>query len=197
MNKLFIQIILFAVALATLSSCNRQSSISLTKRHYRSGYYVDLGTKKHSVSSAFIAPPKGSTNGVPTVGFSRTENFQNPGIPLESPKKIVVAKKNTGIGKMTTDKSKIVNLNSSEQNNFISNSPGNKAMPESVTATTGEVRVYVVNVPFVVIVLCAIFLPPLGVGLMYGINIYFWIDLVLTLLFFIPGMIFALIVVLM
>jgi len=53
------------------------------------------------------------------------------------------------------------------------------------------------SVPFVVIVLCAIFIPPLGVGLMYGINSYFWIDLILTLLFFFPGMIFALIVVLM
>ena len=52
------------------------------------------------------------------------------------------------------------------------------------------------NVSFVAIVICAIFLPPVGVALMYGIHDYFWIDLILTLLFFFPGMIFALIVVL-
>lgn len=46
-------------------------------------------------------------------------------------------------------------------------------------------------------VICAILIPPLGVYLHEGvINTKFWIDLVLTLLFFIPGMVYALIVVL-
>ena len=46
-------------------------------------------------------------------------------------------------------------------------------------------------------VILAILLPPLGVYLHEGeINSKFWIDLVLTLLFFIPGVIYALIVVL-
>jgi uncharacterized membrane protein YqaE (UPF0057 family) len=46
-------------------------------------------------------------------------------------------------------------------------------------------------------IICAIFLPPLGVYLHEGeINNKFWLDLILTLLFFIPGMIYALIVVL-
>ncbi len=47
------------------------------------------------------------------------------------------------------------------------------------------------------LVVLAIFLPPLAVYLHEGaINNKFWIDLVLTLLFFIPGVIYALIVVL-
>lgn len=46
-------------------------------------------------------------------------------------------------------------------------------------------------------VLFAILIPPLGVYLHEGeINTRFWIDLILTLLFFIPGMIYALIIVL-
>jgi uncharacterized membrane protein YqaE (UPF0057 family) len=46
-------------------------------------------------------------------------------------------------------------------------------------------------------VLFAILIPPLGVYLHEGeINKRFWIDLLLTLLFFLPGMIYALIVVL-
>ena len=49
----------------------------------------------------------------------------------------------------------------------------------------------------IVQVICAIFIPPLGVYLHEGeINNKFWIDLLLTLLFFLPGMIYALIVVL-
>jgi len=46
-------------------------------------------------------------------------------------------------------------------------------------------------------VIFAILIPPLGVYLHEGvINGKFWIDLLLTLLFFLPGMIYALIVVL-
>jgi uncharacterized membrane protein YqaE (UPF0057 family) len=49
----------------------------------------------------------------------------------------------------------------------------------------------------VVQVIFAILLPPLGVYLHEGeINNKFWIDLILTLLFYLPGMIYALIVVL-
>ena len=46
-------------------------------------------------------------------------------------------------------------------------------------------------------VIFAILIPPLGVYLHEGeINNRFWIDLLLTLLFFLPGMIYALIIVL-
>ena len=49
----------------------------------------------------------------------------------------------------------------------------------------------------VLMVILAILLPPLAVYLHEGeINKKFWIDLILTLLFFIPGVIYALIVVL-
>lgn len=46
------------------------------------------------------------------------------------------------------------------------------------------------------LVIIAIFIPPLAVGLYEGITTNFWIDLILTLLFFVPGLIFALVVLL-
>ncbi len=53
------------------------------------------------------------------------------------------------------------------------------------------------NTNTVLLVILAILLPPLAVYLHEGeINTKFWIDLVLTLLFFVPGVIYALIVVL-
>ena len=49
----------------------------------------------------------------------------------------------------------------------------------------------------VVQVIVAILLPPLGVFLHEGvINARFWIDLLLTLLFYLPGLIYALIIIL-
>lgn len=48
----------------------------------------------------------------------------------------------------------------------------------------------------IICVIFAILIPPLGVFLHEGIGTNFWIDLILTLLFFFPGLIFALLVVL-
>lgn len=47
----------------------------------------------------------------------------------------------------------------------------------------------------VLLIILAILIPPLAVGLKEGINNRFWISLLLTLLFFIPGVIYALLVV--
>ena len=49
----------------------------------------------------------------------------------------------------------------------------------------------------ILLVILAILIPPLAVGLYEGITTRFWIDLLLTLLlFYLPGMIFALLIVL-
>ncbi len=40
-------------------------------------------------------------------------------------------------------------------------------------------------------ILCAIFIPPLGVFLQVGIGKDFWINILLTLLGFIPGLVHA------
>ncbi|MEO5673531.1 MAG: YqaE/Pmp3 family membrane protein [Chitinophagales bacterium] len=46
-------------------------------------------------------------------------------------------------------------------------------------------------------VIVAIFLPPLAVALYEeGITGHFWLDLLLTLLFYLPGLIYALIIIL-
>ncbi|NEP11792.1 MAG: YqaE/Pmp3 family membrane protein [Symploca sp. SIO2C1] len=40
-------------------------------------------------------------------------------------------------------------------------------------------------------IICAIFLPPLGVFLQVGIGTQFWINILLTLLGYVPGIIHA------
>lgn len=45
-------------------------------------------------------------------------------------------------------------------------------------------------------ILLAILLPPLGVGVKYGINGTFWLNLLLTILGYVPGIIHALVVIL-
>lgn len=45
-------------------------------------------------------------------------------------------------------------------------------------------------------VILAVFLPPIGVAVHEGITSRFWICLVLTIFFFLPGMIYALYIIL-
>jgi len=48
---------------------------------------------------------------------------------------------------------------------------------------------------YVLMMVLAIIIPPLGVGLTYGITAEFWISLILTLIFWLPGAIYSAIVV--
>lgn len=45
-------------------------------------------------------------------------------------------------------------------------------------------------------IIAAIFLPPLGVALQVGLGLHFWINILLTILGFIPGIIHALYIIL-
>ncbi len=65
---------------------------------------------------------------------------------------------------------------------------GNAVMGTPVaTPSDGSMLLYII---------LAILIPPLAVGLLYGIGTEFWISLILTLLFIIPGIVYALIMVL-
>lgn len=48
----------------------------------------------------------------------------------------------------------------------------------------------------VLTIILTVLIPPVGVAMHDGISSRFWISLVLTLLFFVPGLIYSLIVVL-
>ncbi|CAN8241315.1 unnamed protein product [Cochlearia groenlandica] len=40
-------------------------------------------------------------------------------------------------------------------------------------------------------ILCAIFIPPIGVFLRFGLGLEFWVSLLLTFLGFLPGLVYA------
>jgi len=51
------------------------------------------------------------------------------------------------------------------------------------------------DIDLLVLVILAIFIPPLCVFLIRGLRTEFWLDLILTILFWVPGLIYALLVV--
>jgi uncharacterized membrane protein YqaE (UPF0057 family) len=197
MKKLLAGFVLFVFTVILLSSCGNSSKLAITKRHYRSGYYVNLGSKKQTTTAttSVKTPSIKVKEQIAPVIAARSESYTNANIPVAISEKSTIVKEiitpkrvqeNSFISASSIPLTQKAFTENTRANNDISGSPGD-----------GHNDRNSVSVPFVLIVLCAIFIPPLGVGLMYGIDSYFWIDLILTLLFFFPGMIFALIVVLM
>ncbi len=197
MKKLLAPITAFATAVILLSSCSNSSKLAFTKRHYRSGYFHDIITRNQNGVNPSIAlqPVKPKQHITPPV-TAKSENRieQNPPL-VESATQPVITQKAISQKKALVNSFAITYSNSALPYTNVANTKAANDVEGSAGGDHGGREN--VSVPFVVIVLCAIFIPPLGVGLMYGINSYFWIDLILTLIFFFPGMIFALIVVLM
>src|SRR6185437_4206264 len=193
MKKLLPLLILLCITALLMPSCNNSSMLSLTKRHYRSDLYVDRVVKKNNIKPLDVAKvtarPEPKTTPAIIIQPKQEAAFVTPAPvaeKLKTTKKIASTKQIAATANKTVTEN-LANENISPASNNVINTTDN--------VSDHEVRVDA-NIAFLVIVLCAIFIPPLGVGLMYGIHAYFWIDLILTLIFFIPGMIFALVVVL-
>jgi uncharacterized membrane protein YqaE (UPF0057 family) len=195
MKKILASFILLAVAGSLFTSCSNLSKISIAKRHYRSGFYVNWGGRSlPNLTQPVSRNPIREKHPISPIVIAKSE--KNPVLMAPA----IKSKKQGLTKKIITQKSRQENypvnieLSSASQNTLAQNTRVNDYIAVSSGDGNHDRNV---SVPFVIIVLCAIFIPPLGVGLMYGIDSYFWIDLILTLLFFFPGMIFALIVVLM
>jgi uncharacterized membrane protein YqaE (UPF0057 family) len=191
MKKLFTPFILFTITSILMSSCSGPSTLALTKRHYRAGYYVDWAGKKPSSTTNTDRVPKNIEPKIASLVIKNLENTVNTTSIVLIPEKLNQPQKSIAARHINIIANKTATPTAVNQNENTLNISG-----INTTTAVADVRIDA-NISFVVIVICAIFLPPLGVALMYGIHLYFWVDLVLTLLFFFPGMIFALIVVCM
>ena len=191
MKKLLTPIILFLAISILLSSCSGPSTLALTKRHYRTGYYIDWAGKKSTSATSIATVVRKIEPKIALIAVDKPESSINTSSAILIPVKLNSLKKSITQKHITAVADKTLSPTAVNQNeNTLTISGINSA------TALADVRIDA-NISFVVIVICAIFLPPLGVALMYGIHLYFWVDLLLTLLFFFPGMIFALIVVLM
>lgn len=207
-------VIMLLCSCLLLSSCSRLSDISITKRHYRSGYYVDLGGShkqnktKHRASATVTTEAKTTeitttapvtATAIPSASDELKENSAvapektiSEASPVlvtatikekkQSPKKVSdnVYASSQDLSDITMEiqatllKNSIA-VNTSKENNIISSS----------ASSSGA------SVPQWLLIVFAIILPPLAIGLMYGIIDKFWISCLLTLLFWIPGVIYA------
>ncbi len=199
--------LLALTVIVVLSSCGT-SSVAILKRKYNTGYYVDLGNKKFTTHINVIASPKPEkdkstisklkketsvekTNVEETVTKTKQKDI---GYPLTASKDnsiCIPSSKNTKSLKTiasTASASQIKSQAPFKESKFnkIMASKFNKKIKKLKSADDTEL---------ILLVILSFLLPPLAVFLKSGLETNFWISLILTLLFWLPGVIFALLVV--
>lgn len=182
------------VAAAMLFSCSTGDGLTIEKRRYRDGFYVAKNHKKSAnTEEKQVAVER------PTITPAQASGVTQKAVTPESVKGEV----QTIAGQTPAPKAATVAASPAK----------NTVTPSVVTAplTKKEVRQaakevvkqgtkksnksFPDDVPEAVIIICCIFIPPLGVYFVKGdIDNDFWINLVLSILCWIPGVIHALII---
>jgi len=181
---------------------------TIEKRHYNSGYHVEWLSQKGKVKKAEpVAQPEkeneqslavkqedSSTNQesfteAPVVAEPITAPMVNETVAENAERKVVKQKSQKQAQKRedTLNQVKVEKSTSKSVGKGFSTESSLSDMDSSSSPTEVDV---------IILVILAILLPPLAVFLHSGIGTPFWISLILTLLFWIPGVIYALLVVL-
>lgn len=198
MKKLFPTLILVAVAAVMLSSCSQISTLSLTKRHYRSGYYVDFGGKRQNkIAENKVQPPTMpvAANALPSsqINTINTEQSQLTVLPVAVNVK-PIKKAAHSARRLPSENTHSVSANNNPANvATIAQTADNELSVQSAKSATSSNSA---DVPMWALIIITILIAPLGVYLAKGIGTPFWIDLILYICFIIPGLIYGLIVVL-
>jgi uncharacterized membrane protein YqaE (UPF0057 family) len=211
MKKSSLFIIMLICAGISLSSCSKVSNITITKRHYRSGFYVDLGgshkqkTVKHpaiepkrtaQISTQEIIPSAATAEPVPSSSDDAKDKSIVISEKVTSALPPFISSVNSGEKKQAHKKAidnvyastKSISTNKNEIQSALSVLNFNIWKENDFTSiiASGDA-----SVPMWLMIVFAIILPPLAIGLKFGIVDKFWISCLLTLLFWIPGVIYA------
>ena len=177
----------------SLTSCS--TSIDIAQRHFNSGYYVHVNHQAKNTVTAkqnVTVAPVNHADITPVVA-------QNSSVPVAKPEVIAIEnsfsssvenKQPAAAKKKHRDVVVPSEVSNSENNSF--SSPVNKHMQKRFNRASNHLMRG--DAPGIVMVLLCIFLPPVAVGIVDDWGSKFWIDLLLTLLFYFPGMIYAFIV---
>lgn len=210
MKNTFYSVLIWVTGAALISSCNSSSDLTsssfIQKRKYTKGFHVDFGAKKHDKPAVAASIERAApAREVAPVDASK------PG----SQGSLLTASASDAIDE--TSAASAVNKRSFE--------PESTEMPADMAASDATAVQFKADIDrremrksirshrkaarnaaaagasasgesLLLYVIIAIFIPPLAVGLLYGISTEFWISLLLTILFFIPGMIYSIIKVL-
>ncbi len=183
---------------------------SIEKRHYNSGYHVQWHGQRSKVIKAEPAKPQDAM--APVENMAQQESL----VPTDAVQPMadasvmheqkqetmttgtVATVTNQPIAKVESPKAPKANAKVSDVKQEASSfkTSVSKGYTAQSTVDVLEKSSPLAEVDMIVLVILAILIPPLAVYLHSGIGTSFWISLILTLLFWIPGVIYSLLVVL-
>ena len=179
------------------SSCQSLTNLSIEKRQHRGGYYVDWGNGKVKTDPAKNTTARAKQSKDTPKQNATAKQETKPAANSESTA-TTEQKKSTGEATAvkssvpkkvhTTSTFKVKEEAVAQRESKKTSSSFSYAFSDSDNASSSDTPTWVLAV------LC-ILLPPLAVFLHLGIGTEFWISLILTLLFWIPGVIYAFIII--
>lgn len=175
--------ILMAVAVA-LSSCN--SSIQIAKKRHSKGFFVSIGSDNHSYESKARPVAVSEQNTTETVAQEEVATANSETTKELQSKVATVAA--TGATSETKTSAPVKSSAKKKTSKLKKALQVKKAIKEHKAANDADVAT-------LLLVILAIILPPVAVFLVRGIDIHFWLSIILTLLFWLPGIIHALLVI--
>ncbi|HXP50053.1 MAG TPA: YqaE/Pmp3 family membrane protein [Bacteroidia bacterium] len=196
MKKLFTSSALLLAGAVMVTIVGHAQSISITKRHYTGGYYIDFGNKKKAVSKTETSQP--AQQNVASIETKLVNSI--PVVSNEVPMQMnMVAVNNISVKREKTKKHAAINVITKSANVEVNNTTNvfSPVSDDSITKVSAtESSSNAAGMPLILLVIITILIPFLGVGLAKGVHFEFWLDLILTLLFYLPGLIYGLIVIL-
>lgn len=193
----FLSLIAVALTATIFASCSSEKGLSIEKRHYRNGYSLSWNGKKQStqqvdaIASAKENKAEDLTAMQPAESNLQTQNVIEPAL-------LTATKSNEPVVSVET-KSEAAAI-SHKSNASVNTTTLTHAEPKTYTkAERREMRKFFTkkapgqtDMPLWAYILFAIILPPLAVGLFEGFHGPFWLCILLTICFWVPGIIYAL-----
>lgn len=202
MRKSILSLFSYALIVVLISSCNTSSDLTSTsvikKRRYLKGYQVNVkGSQKSEPKTETVAAQ------IEPIEIKKSDFEPNMELAQASVSTEITEadlKKSTFVASVKSQKAataneKSISLTKSDRN---SRNKGREGISQKKLKTdvVSGVPQSASGANMVLYIILAILLPPLAVGLLYGIGTEFLISLILTILFWVPGVIYALIMVL-
>lgn len=189
MKKTLPALSILFLAILVFSSCSNLRNLSIEKRHYGKGYYVHTNGKRVMTNDAkaeevaAINQSEVTETVIAPVATTVNSNIEAAPVTTSAPVQKPAVAENNAVPKVVAEPVRTVTKNTkAEQTKVV------RAASKKAKSTAAD------DVSLILIIILCFLLPPLAVFLSEGITTNFWIDLILTLLFFLPGIIFALIV---
>ena len=177
------------------SSCQSLTNLSIEKRQHRGGYYVDWGNGKVKTDPVKNTTAKAKqSKDTPKQTAAATKPAANSESTATTEQKKSTANA-TAVNNSETKKARTTSTFKVKEEAVAQRESSKKTSSSFSYAFSDSDNASSSDTPTWVLAVLCILLPPLAVFLHLGIGTEFWISLILTLLFWIPGVIYAFIII--